>query len=401
MTTTANPFVANWGRVFVVCLALSLGVGCSFDANGGAPLDAVQGTDSGGDASPDAPAGGLRIVTPPSSQLVAINSTVSLSAVVEGQIDKVEWRKKGTVIADAQGLTLVLKNVQVADSGEYELKVSNAVGSAEATAMVTVTAAPAITTRPKAVSAYLGQSATLSVVATGAALAYQWFKDGAAVPGQTADTLMIKNLTLDSAGTYKVSVSNIAGSTSAQAAVTVYGPPVVTTGLKDTTVEAGKTLDLSVAASGAGVSYAWVKDGVPVPGTSSTTTTFSKVADIADAGKYTVTMTNPAGSVTTSATVTVIDVAPLLNTRYIGVVFGNMEYSVTLAGPANRAMTWQWNLTLSEHCVLSGSTDPQTGSATIAAGTASGTEVRRLTFGLAGIGGRCEFGPLTVTGSYL
>lgn len=392
-------------RLLFVGLALSIGVGCTVGNNAAPSPGTEPGVDSGLEPIPDAPPG-LTIVTPPASQVVAVNSTVSLSAVIDGQVENVEWRKNGNVIEGAKELALTLQNVQLSDSGEYVLKISNVAGSVELKATLTVTSAPVITLRPRAVSAYLGQSTTLSVRATGTGLTYQWFKDGVSVSGQTANSLTLKPVARTSAGTYKVTVSNIAGSVSAQATVAVLGPPVLRKGLSDTTVDVGSPLFLEVDATFDGVDYAWFKDGVKLPG--QITSNYTTTAQLADAGKYTVTMTNPAGSVSSSATVTVIDVAPGLAGTYLGLIrdaggYLNQEYSVTITGRANQAINWTWNLQQNGHCVLLPPTDDWKGGGTIAAGTPAGTEVRHLKFGIYGVNGAatpCSFGPLVLTGSY-
>ena len=69
-------------------------------------------------------------------------------------------------------------------------------------------AAPAITVRSGT------PSVRLTVTADGTEpFSYQWRKDGVAIPGATAATLALSNLTLANAGLYDVTVSNEVGST--------------------------------------------------------------------------------------------------------------------------------------------------------------------------------------------
>jgi hypothetical protein len=73
---------------------------------------------------------------------------------------------------------------------------------------------PAIGTQPQSVTANYLAPAALWVEATGTApLQYQWFKDGAAVAGQTAQTLFVPALTSADAGVYHVTVTDANGST--------------------------------------------------------------------------------------------------------------------------------------------------------------------------------------------
>lgn len=115
--------------------------------------------------------------------------------------------------------------------------------------------APVITTPPASLSVQVGQPATFSVTATGTApLAYQWFKGTTSISGATAASYTIASVTANDAGTYKVTVSNSAGSTtSPDATLTVTGvnqPPTAAIGTPapGTTYAAGTTV--SFAGSG-------------------------------------------------------------------------------------------------------------------------------------------------------
>jgi hypothetical protein len=84
--------------------------------------------------------------------------------------------------------------------------------------------APAITTQPSSQSVTVSQTATFSVLATGAApLSYQWQMHGAAITGATASSYTTAASTLaDNGATFTVTVSNSVGSiTSAAATLTV------------------------------------------------------------------------------------------------------------------------------------------------------------------------------------
>ena len=59
----------------------------------------------------------------------------------------------------------------------------------------------------------LGTSAVWTVMAEGLELAYQWFKDGVALPGATGSTLVIREFREADEGSYTVSVTNAGGST--------------------------------------------------------------------------------------------------------------------------------------------------------------------------------------------
>jgi hypothetical protein len=89
------------------------------------------------------------------------------------------------------------------------------VNSATATVSINLpcTAAPAITQQPVAQTVDKGQTATLSVTATGGGLNYQWFQvtggNFVQLPGATSSTFVTPPLTASTA--YLVQVSNPCG----------------------------------------------------------------------------------------------------------------------------------------------------------------------------------------------
>lgn len=103
-----------------------------------------------------------------------------------------------------------------------------AIDSVRAAAIVTTPVIPAtpsveplaITVQPGPVTTTIGSPAAFTVGATGAApLAYQWFRDGASLPGATAATHVIDTAAGTDAGRYTVRVSGPQGSVTSAAAL--------------------------------------------------------------------------------------------------------------------------------------------------------------------------------------
>ncbi len=79
---------------------------------------------------------------------------------------------------------------------------------------------PAVSEQPQSQTVTEGESVTFSVTATGSApLAYQWSKDGAVISGATDSTYTITGVATSNAGSYTVTVSNVAGSVTSNAAI--------------------------------------------------------------------------------------------------------------------------------------------------------------------------------------
>jgi sugar lactone lactonase YvrE len=244
-----------------------------------------------------------------------------------------QWKKDGAPLADSGNISgattaaLTLSNLVTGDAGQYTVTVSNAAGSVEATATLTVTLTaivpPTITQQPVSQTKAVGGTATFAVTAAGTApLTYQWKKDGAPlanggnISGATAATLTLTGLVVGDAGQYTVTVSNAAGSVEATATLTVtltaIVPPTITQPPVSQTKAVGGTATFAVTAAGTTpLTYQWKKDGAPlanggnISGATTAALTLSALA-LGDAGEYTVTVSNSAGSVEATAALTVV-----------------------------------------------------------------------------------------------
>jgi hypothetical protein len=80
-------------------------------------------------------------------------------------------------------------------------------------------AAPAIKVQPASQSVPMGLAATYAVTAAGTALQYQWYRDGALIPGANGDTYVTSPTQFsDTGATFTVMVSNSGGSVTSNAA---------------------------------------------------------------------------------------------------------------------------------------------------------------------------------------
>ena len=169
---------------------------------------------------------------------------------------------------------------------------------------------PNITSHPVSLSVNTGASATFSVNANGTSPSYQWYKDGSPISGATGASHTISNAQASDAGNYTVSVFNSAGSVTSNAATLIVStppppPPVVispsiTSHPSGLNVTAGASASFSVSADGTSPSYQWYKDGSPISGATASSYSIGS-AQASDAGNYSVSVFNTAGSVTSNA----------------------------------------------------------------------------------------------------
>ena len=280
------------------------------------------------------------ITRQPASTSVAAGQAVSLTVEASGSpVLTYQWRRDGVALAGATSATLNLGAVSAGSAGSYDVVVANSAGNVTSRpAIVSVTAAvvaPAITAQPVSLTVTPGSAATFAVTATGSApLAYEWRRDGVAVPGATESTLFLPAVYATSAGGFSVVISNSAGSvTSSSATLTVSSAaaaPVITTQPVSQSVAAGGSATLLVAATGtAPLAYQWRKDGTAIVGATRDSYALSSFTAAA-AGSYSVVVSNSAGSVTSSPAA----VSLAASTGLAGAVFG------TFAGDAGTFALW-------------------------------------------------------------
>jgi len=213
--------------------------------------------------------------------------------------------------------------------------------------------APWIFSSPTNQSAIVFSNATLSVIALGdAPLAYRWQKNGmdisddGRITGSTAAALMISPVNVLDAGNYQVFVTNsLGGATSSVAALTILGPPIISTQPVSRTAPAGTNVSFSVTASGlAALSYQWRFAQAGLPGRTNASLSLTNV-QAANAGYYDVVITNVYGAITSSvATLTVTPAAPVFVTQAVASVVSvgqNVAFSVAVKGTEPMSCQWQ------------------------------------------------------------
>ena len=169
---------------------------------------------------------------------------------------------------------------------------------------------PTITMQPISQSAQVGGQVSFSVSYQGDnSFTFQWYKNDAAIQGQTSSIFSIGSVAESDAGSYTVKITNKGGSVTSDAAVlTVIVPvaPTIKVQPENKTVNIGGNTSLSVEAEGTPIlNYVWSKDGSPVPMGMGNVLPIMN-AQTSNEGVYSVTVSNSAGSITSNtATITV------------------------------------------------------------------------------------------------
>jgi endonuclease/exonuclease/phosphatase family metal-dependent hydrolase len=206
------------------------------------------------------------------------------------------------------------------------------------------TNAPSITSQPQSQTVSPGSNVTFTVTAGGTApLAYQWFFNNTNIAGATTNFYIVTNAQLTNAGNYSVTITNLAGSITSSNAVLIVTntAPFISTQPQSQGVLAGQTATFTLTAGGTSpLNYQWRLGGTNLSGATTNPFVIAS-AQAADAGNYSVVITNIAGSVTSSvATLTILVTNP--------VVFAQ----------------WNFNSVTPDAAVGTGTTSPSLGAGT-------------------------------------
>jgi pectate lyase/pectin methylesterase-like acyl-CoA thioesterase len=269
------------------------------------------------------------ITTQPFSLTKAVGESVALTVVADGGAGTAlsyQWKKGVDDVPGANSATLSIPSVALSDAGDYTVVVTDVAGSTTSNvATLTVTTgavAPSVVTDPVGATILVGGSHTFSVTANGTAtLSYQWQKSTnggtsySDIAGANSDSYAISGATLADAGLYQVVVTNGQGfATSGAAELAILQGPAISVQPTGGTLNLGGAITLSVTASGTPApTYQWKKNGVNLPGATSASYEISGATG-ANAGNYTVVVTNSVNSITSSpASVTVLSASMTTN----------------------------------------------------------------------------------------
>lgn len=243
-----------------------------------------------------------------------------------------QWMFNGVEISGATSSTLQIPSAQLSDEGNYTVRVSDTAATlVSAPARLTVKVRPTLTqlVLPELQTVAIGSNATFTISASGSLpMTYRWRKVGTSTPltnitlFSTSGVFTLKVSRTNDAGRYYVTITNLAGASipvnSSTSILAVVRGPVITSQPQSLTVDAGGNATFSVVAEGDGpLSYQWLRNGRNIQGATGTSYGLTGVQD-ADAGTYSVSVSNAGATVLSDSARLFVVGAPTLGFELVG-----------------------------------------------------------------------------------
>jgi Ig-like domain CHU_C associated/Peptidase inhibitor I9 len=236
-------------------------------------------------------------------------------------------------------------NVSPTATTKYWVRVNDGTCSYDSAAATVNVCIPTITAQPQSVVINNGQSATLSVTATGAPLTYQWYIGDSGVttsPIAGATGAAYTTPALSAATKYWVRVNGCSAVNSATATVTVCIPPSINGALTTSTSKAvGNPAYITVNASGTNPTYQWYMGASgdtsrPIGGANAATYNFT----LSQSEYYWVRVTACGTSVNSPAVL--YSVAPTITTQPQSVAVPRNTTATLTVAATGTYLTYQW-----------------------------------------------------------
>lgn len=287
------------------------------------------------------------IVAAPTSSTVCAGTSATFEVSAVGGRLAYQWRFNGVDIEGANGAQFTIAEVTDADTGTYDVVVTNTAAPEGSNCIVVVQApsaklniasAPVIVAQPRNREVCKGSSLDVSILAAGVGLQYQWYRNDYRLDGQTSNVLSIQNVKLSDAGTYTVEVTNACGQTTTSTGfvVSVISKPVIIVQPQPARVDEGGLIRLTVDASDARA-YQWKFNGVSIAGATSAVLEKQNATE-ADAGFYHCIVTNACGQALTT-TVRIIVGETSAQGPELALAASRLDYQRVPVGYAHRKAT--------------------------------------------------------------
>jgi hypothetical protein len=263
------------------------------------------------------------------------------------------WYFDGMEMEAGNSQTLTIPNAAPRHSGVYSVSVENALGSAISSARVQVVIPARIVMGPVDQVATNGGTVQFAVVAEGTEpLSYRWYFNDTNVvaadlltrPGGMDVSLTVAEVSAGKVGQYSVVVSNDYGMASAHANLYIAGPPQIVSSPQSLVTPTGSNAILAVAATGyPAPAYQWFYEATNLLAGETNSILRITSARPDQSGRYTVSVSNSLGQVTSAPATVLIGDPPAITTQpeNISLVNGQTAIFEVKANGA-QPLSYQW-----------------------------------------------------------
>lgn len=254
-----------------------------------------------------------------------------------------QWYKNGISIPGATNSSLAFTPATYSDTANYTVNIYNTCGSImSANAHLNMNIPPVIVSQPDSLSICNGQNALFTVGVTGDSLIYQWFKNGAPIPGANLNSLAFTPALYADTGNYYLEVHNNCGNAVSQnALLNMNIPPAIIQNPWDISACLNQTVTFTVIASGDSLQYQWLKNGNIIPGANGPNLTLNNI-QYTDTADYVCRIWNNCGEVYSAAGTLNINILPVIvkhPVKYSSCLGGTASFSVIATGDS---LQYQW-----------------------------------------------------------
>ncbi|TAE90462.1 MAG: hypothetical protein EAY81_00765, partial [Bacteroidetes bacterium] len=294
------------------------------------------------------------ITTEPMSQSSCVGGSVALSVGSSGLGLTYQWQKNGVNVSNggnisgATSSTLTVTSLSNADTMMYRCIVTNACGSDTSNeAKISLGASLQILQQPISRSVCENGSVVLHVLTNDPAANFTWQRNNTNIGSASNDSLTLSLFNQSLTGNYRVIINSACGvDTSNNATLTLLTLPLITTQPKAIVGLCGSSpINLSVAATGSGLSYQWQKGGVDIAGELSATY-IKNNPTITDTGSYQVIVRGACGSPLISSVSRVSISQPVSITTQpipsLAICTGNSSYVNLSIAATGSILGYQW-----------------------------------------------------------
>ncbi|HEY3760201.1 MAG TPA: pectinesterase family protein [Verrucomicrobiae bacterium] len=212
----------------------------------------------------------------------------------------------GSTISGSATTNLTFANAQIADSSSVFFVATNSYGAVTSSVVALVISppfAPIINSvQPDNATVIAGNSTNITVSAIAVPSAtYYWSNNiGSLIQSGPSPILTLANVQPLDAGTYSVTASNEVSMVTSNFTIAVIVTPSISSQPTNVLLNAGDPANFSVTASGTPTpAYQWYKNNILISGATAANYSIASVA-LTDIAEYSVTVSNAAGTVTSS-----------------------------------------------------------------------------------------------------